>query len=80
MYPVMVALEFSTLTDKNADQVKDMLYFGIQMETTLFWVFLGVGLGIACASLPVFALTVWKYRRDRRHIHGDGYFSIHGVQ
>eukprot|EP01087_Luapelamoeba_hula_P015061 TRINITY_DN4467_c1_g1_i1.p1 TRINITY_DN4467_c1_g1~~TRINITY_DN4467_c1_g1_i1.p1 ORF type:complete len:777 (+),score=97.03 TRINITY_DN4467_c1_g1_i1:148-2478(+) len=70
MVPVMIAMEFSELGNKDADKVKDQLYYGIKMESTMFWVFLGVGLGLVVLSVPACGGFVWKYRRDRSRVEG----------
>jgi hypothetical protein len=68
-YPVMVVSEFSTLRDKDADQIKDSLYLGLKLESVLFWVAIGVGIAMMVASVPATALFVWKLRRDLAHEH-----------
>jgi len=75
-YPVMIAAEYSTLTDADANKIKDNLYFGIRMENTMFWVAFGVGLGFFVLSLPLIAFFAWRYRKERR-AHSGGYSFVH---
>jgi len=44
------------------------------MESTLFYVALGVGLGLFVLSLPLLGFFGWKYRKDRRASTGGYQF------
>jgi hypothetical protein len=65
MYPIVWVKEYATLTDKDADDLKNYLYFGISLEDIMFYVCIAIGAFLLPFSIGVGLYTVWRWRRER---------------
>jgi hypothetical protein len=64
-HPIVYVKQYVTLTDKNAQQIKDSLYLGLLLKDVLFWTSLAVGACLLLTFVPCSLVAFRYWWKDR---------------